>query len=92
MPTVRSILTFAKIRCRGFVMFAKQRNVDAVLFGGDYFDSRSSIDVKKTMNIATESLYMLANEGFPVSMILGNHDLYLRDSTSIPFFDCIWRT
>lgn len=61
---------------------AKQRNVDAVLFGGDYFDSRSSIDVK-TMNIATESLYMLANEGFPVSMILGNHDLYLRDSTSI---------
>ena len=59
-----------------------EEDVGGVLFGGDFFDSRTSIDVK-TMNAATRSLYDLADTGVTINMILGNHDLYLKDSHSI---------
>lgn len=58
----------------------KQIGIRRVIFMGDYFDSRSSIDIK-TFNYATESLYDLAKSVDGIDMILGNHDLYLRDST-----------
>lgn len=59
-----------------------ERGIGEVLFMGDFFDSRASIDVR-TFNSATNSLYSLADGGVKVTMILGNHDIYLRDSTSI---------
>lgn len=58
------------------------RGIKDVIFMGDFFDSRASIDVK-TLNQATESLYDLADSVNNIVMILGNHDIYLRDSTSI---------
>ena len=60
----------------------KERQINTVIFGGDYFDSRSTIDVS-TMQKATESLYMLAEDVKNIIMILGNHDIYLKDSTNI---------
>lgn len=59
-----------------------KRDINDVIFMGDFFDSRASIDVK-TLNSATEALYSLADSGVNVTMVLGNHDIYLRDSTSI---------
>lgn len=53
-----------------------------VVFGGDFFDSRSSIDVK-LMSTATQSLYKLADNGVKVRLIVGNHDIYLRDATNV---------
>lgn len=61
---------------------AIKNDIRDIIFMGDFFDSRASIDVK-TLNQATESLYDLADSVDNVIMILGNHDIYLRDSTSI---------
>lgn len=60
----------------------KNNSVTDVIFGGDFFDSRSSIDVR-LMSIATQSLYSLADSNIKVYMILGNHDIYLRDATDV---------
>ena len=62
--------------------YCSENSIDDVLFLGDFFDSRASIDVK-TLNSATQSLYELADSGVSVTMVLGNHDIYLRDSTAI---------
>ena len=62
--------------------YCKDNSIKDILFMGDFFDSRASIDVK-TLNFATQSLYELVDGGVNVKMILGNHDIYLRDSTSI---------
>lgn len=59
-----------------------ERSISDVVFGGDFFDSRSSIDVR-LMSIATQSLYGLADGGVHVHMVLGNHDIYLRDATDV---------
>jgi len=60
----------------------KEHFVKNVVFMGDFFDSRSSIDVK-TLNYASQSLYNLSKSVDRIYMILGNHDLYLRDLTFI---------
>lgn len=62
--------------------YCSENNIENILFMGDFFDSRASIDVK-TLNIASKSLYDIAENGINISLILGNHDIYLRDSTSI---------
>lgn len=59
----------------------KTKNITVVVFGGDYFDSRSTIDIS-TMHKATDALYDLS-EHTKIILSLGNHDIYLRDSTSI---------
>ncbi len=60
----------------------KERNIGEVVFGGDFFDSRSSIDVR-LMSVATQSLYGLANGGLKIRLVVGNHDIYLRDATNV---------
>ena len=62
--------------------YCSKNSIKDVVFMGDFFDSRASIDVK-TLNSATQSLYDLADSGVNINLILGNHDIYLRDSTSI---------
>ena len=62
--------------------YCSEHCIKEVVFMGDFFDSRASIDVK-TLNSATQSLYELSDSGVNISLILGNHDIYLRDSTSI---------
>ena len=59
-----------------------EESVRNVIFMGDFFDSRSSIDVK-TLNYASQSLINLSKRVDRVYMILGNHDLYLKDLTLI---------
>lgn len=60
----------------------EERNIGEVVFGGDFFDSRSSIDVR-LMSLATQSLYGLASKGVKIHLIVGNHDIYLRDATGV---------
>ena len=62
--------------------YCSKESIKDIIFMGDFFDSRASIDVK-TLNAATQSLYSLVDSGVNITMILGNHDIYLRDSTAI---------
>lgn len=49
------------------------------IFLGDWFHSRNAINVK-TLNYGFEGLTILSNIGERQFLILGNHDLYYRDS------------
>jgi DNA repair exonuclease SbcCD nuclease subunit len=55
---------------------AKEKDVDKVIFLGDYFDNRNTINVK-TLIRGVRTLKKVA-ETVPVILIPGNHDYYYR--------------
>ena len=60
----------------------KAQGCDLFVFGGDFFDSRSSIQLI-TLNRAL-AIFDRINAAFPKSMIIkGNHDLFMRESREI---------
>jgi hypothetical protein len=56
-------------------------NADAVAFLGDWFDNRDTLGVT-VINRSYECLKILTRN-FPVLMLLGNHDVNLKNSNSI---------
>lgn len=79
--------------CLKFVEYiaenAKTNNIDKIIFLGDWHDSRDEIQVA-TLNYSHMAMQMLNDCDIPVTMILGNHDLYFRNSrklNSIPFIE-----
>lgn len=58
-------------------------DIEKVIFAGDWFDTRTTINVK-TMNLAARSLNELASalkeHHVDLIMIVGNHDCYSRNS------------
>lgn len=82
--------TFNEYCCKfvtRLVEYAKSLNLDGIVFLGDWHDSRDEIQVA-TLNYSHKALQELNDSGIPVKMILGNHDLYFRNSrklNSIPF-------
>ena len=64
-----------------FIKELYKRKIKDVFFLGDFFENRTSVNVQ-TMNIAYNNLKKLC-EYFNVYMILGNHDLFLKNSRKI---------
>jgi DNA repair exonuclease SbcCD nuclease subunit len=67
------------------------RKIDVIIFGGDLYDNRNSINVK-TLNRAHAALHRLTeNTDCEIYLIVGNHDLYYRTSkeysSTIPLRD-----
>lgn len=58
----------------------KRHDIKDVVFGGDFFHTRNEVSVD-TLHFGSELLEMFAE--FKVTMITGNHDCYLKDSSSI---------
>jgi DNA repair exonuclease SbcCD nuclease subunit len=62
---------------------AKENNIKTILFGGDFFHDRQKIDIftyQKTFEVLSQEM----NKGdFELYMLLGNHDLWYMDDTSI---------
>lgn len=75
--------------CISFIQYMidciKENKVDKIVFLGDYFHSRYTINVS-TLTYAIKGLEMLDSLNIPIKMIVGNHDLYYlnrRDVTSL---------
>jgi DNA repair exonuclease SbcCD nuclease subunit len=72
--------------CLDFIDFvietAKKENIKKCFFLGDYFHVRSSINVN-TLNYAITGIRKLSDYFDEVIMLLGNHDLYYRESLEI---------
>lgn len=66
---------------KGILKHIKSNGIKNVIFCGDWFHSRSAIDVS-TLDIAFKCVQALAKV-CKVFMILGNHDLYLKNSTEV---------
>jgi DNA repair exonuclease SbcCD nuclease subunit len=64
-----------------FIKRCKELGVEQVLFLGDYFHHRDEIDVQ-TFQYGVEFLKKLS-DNFPVVMITGNHDCYLKETSEI---------
>lgn len=60
---------------------------DCIFVLGDIFDSRNAINVA-TMNLASEMFEKMSQE-LDVFALLGNHDLYFKDSSNMNSIICI---
>lgn len=58
----------------------KAQDISDVVFCGDYFHTRDEVNVD-TLHFGSQLLEMFSD--FKVTLITGNHDCYLRDSSSI---------
>lgn len=61
---------------------ASKHDIRKCYFLGDYFHVRSSINVN-TLNYAIRGIRKLSNHFDEVVMLLGNHDLYYRESLEV---------
>ena len=61
--------------------YAKKNSVKNIIFCGDWFHSRATLDVS-TLDIAYKCVQALS-KCCKFWMILGNHDLYLKNSTEV---------
>ena len=62
---------------------AESRGIKNLLFGGDFFHDRQKIDVytyQKTFEILQEQMN---NSDIELFLLLGNHDIWFNDNTSI---------
>jgi hypothetical protein len=57
-------------------------DIDSIIFMGDWFECRSSVDIK-TLNFSYQAAKLINSLGLPVYFIVGNHDLYQRHSRDI---------
>lgn len=60
---------------------AKKRNVDMMVFMGDWFENRSAIDIL-TLNASGDGLEIIEGLGIPTYKCVGNHDLKYRKNRS----------
>lgn len=72
--------------CLNFIKWFCERAVDegadAIGFLGDWFETRSSINVA-TLNAGDAGIEMLSQLGLPIFFIVGNHDMYHRHSRKL---------
>lgn len=61
--------------------YAKKSKAKNIIFCGDWFHSRATLDVS-TLDIAYKCVQALSKQ-CKLWMILGNHDLYLKNSTEV---------
>lgn len=62
---------------------AKENNIKNILFGGDFFHDRQKIDIftyHKTFEVLNNEM---SDKDYNLYLLLGNHDLWFHDDTSI---------
>ena len=66
-----------------FCDYVKQHGfIDYVAFLGDWYENRSAINIS-TLNYSFKGAHKLNNLGLPVFFVVGNHDLYYRNTRDI---------
>lgn len=57
-------------------------SIDNIVFLGDWFENRSALNIS-TMNYSYAGAKMINDLGLPVFFIIGNHDLYQRNTREL---------
>lgn len=65
-----------------YLNLLKEKNVDTILFLGDWFDNRNLISVK-TQNQAYDVIRKISEAGITMYMIIGNHDAYFKNTIEV---------
>lgn len=58
-----------------FIQICKDSNVDRIVFLGDWYESRSAINIQ-TLNMSMDGARRLNSLNIPIDMLVGNHDLF----------------
>ena len=61
---------------------AHSNDITDIIFMGDWFESRNTISVK-TYNHSYDALKSMSDSGLTVHMIIGNHDIYYRETNTV---------
>lgn len=75
-------LKIAQDNIRWIESLVEEHKVDNIIFCGDWFHQRASVSVN-TMHKSYESLKSLASKVKRFYMVVGNHDSYYKNSSSI---------
>ena len=62
---------------------AEQRNITEILFGGDLYHDRQKIEVYSYQRTFETLEKRLRDGRFKLYLLLGNHDIWYNDNTSI---------
>jgi len=65
-----------------FIPYLEKNNIETIVFGGDIFDSRNSINVK-IMNSVFNLFEKLNNKNYKIYVIVGNHDIYYKTTIDV---------
>lgn len=65
-----------------FISQAKEKDCEVCIFGGDWHHNRANLNIS-TMKYSLEGLRKLSNAFEKVYFILGNHDLYYRETRDV---------
>lgn len=65
----------------------RQRGITTIIFSGDIFDTRNSINVEAM--VTAKRLFETKLSEFTIHIILGNHDMYYEDSYDITSLELI---
>lgn len=65
-----------------FCQQVQDNGCDTIIIMGDWFDNRSRLGVN-TIHYSHRAIQMLQNLGLPIYLIVGNHDMFLKNSRSI---------
>jgi DNA repair exonuclease SbcCD nuclease subunit len=65
-----------------FIAKCKSENIDTIMFLGDWFEARNSINIL-TLNYAIQAKRKLNESGLTTYFLIGNHDLYHRHNRNI---------
>lgn len=68
--------------CDWIIECFKKENVNWIIFCGDFFNSRYSVNVN-TLNVGIEIIEKFSNEFEKVFLIAGNHDTYYKNTNEI---------
>lgn len=72
--------------CINFIEWMKdevnKNDIDAILFLGDWFDHRTTINVS-TLMYSYQGAKLLNEIGLPIYLLIGNHDLFYRHNREI---------
>jgi DNA repair exonuclease SbcCD nuclease subunit len=60
----------------------KKNNCDTIIFMGDWWENRHALNVM-TINYALQNISKLNELNIPIYMIVGNHDLFFRNSRNM---------
>lgn len=74
---------FMKFYSNIFFPTLKKENINTVVFLGDTFDHRKTLDIRSIENIKTRFFNFFLENNINLHMLVGNHDIYLRESNKI---------
>lgn len=66
----------------------REHGIDTMIFMGDIFDNRTSLNIKSVTFMLKEiGLYLTNNPDHKMIMITGNHDVYYKDTNKVSSLD-----